>query len=245
MENFRPRFFVAPNDSFFIFGPRGTGKSTWLKEMYPEATLIDLLDDRTYRDHVAHPERIIQIVEANPQKRCYVIDEIQKAPAILDSIHILIEQYKTHQFIMTGSSARKLRRGGVNLLAGRALLTHFHPFMAGELGTGFSLDQALTNGLIPLIVTAGTPDKTLATYISLYLKEEVKEEGLVREIGPFARFLEAISFSHGSLLNLSNMARECQVSRKIVENYISIIEDLLLGYKLPVFTRRARRAMTV
>jgi len=112
--------------------------------------------------------------------------------------------------------------------------------MAAELGTDFSLDAALRNGLIPLIVSANAPGKTLATYITLYLKEE----GLVRDIGAFARFLEAIGFSHGGILNLSNIARECQVSRKIVENYLSIIEDLLLGYKLPVFTKRAKRAMT-
>ena len=152
--------------------------------------------------------------------------------------------FRTHQFILTGSSARKLRRGGVSLLAGRAPLTHFHPFMAAELGTDFSIDAALRNVLIPLIVSANAPGKTLATYITLHLKEEVKEEGLVRDIGGFARFLEAISFSHGTVLDLSNIARECQVSRKIVENYLSIIEDLLLGYKLPVFTKRAKRAMT-
>jgi predicted AAA+ superfamily ATPase len=245
MEKFIERFFNKPEDSFFIFGPRGTGKSTWLKREFPDAYLVDLLDDTIFRNYIAHPERIKQVVKANPQIRCFIIDEIQKAPALLDSIHTLIEEYKTHQFIMTGSSARRLRRGGVNLLAGRALLTHFHPFMAAELGADFSLDDAITNGLIPLIFSANAPDKSMATYIALYLKEEVKEEGLVREIGAFARFLEAISFSHGSILNLSNIARECGVSRKVVENYISIIEDLLLGYKLPVFTKRARRAMTV
>lgn len=244
MEKFIERFFCAPADSFFIFGPRGTGKSTWLQKTFPDAYLVDLLDDETFRNYVAYPERIKQIVKANPRTRRYIIDEIQKAPALLDSIHSLIEEYKTHQFILTGSSARKLRRGGVNLLAGRALLTHFHPFMAAELGEDFSLAAALRNGLIPLIVSASAPDKTLATYVALYMKEEVKEEGLVRDIGAFARFLEVISFSHGSILNLSNIARECQVSRKIVENYLSIIEDLLLGYKLPVFARRARRAMT-
>ena len=244
MEKFTERFFNKPEDSFFIFGPRGTGKSTWLKREFPDAYLVDLLDDTIFRNYIAHPERIKQVVKANPQIRCFIIDEIQKAPALLDSIHSLIEEYKTHQFIMTGSSARKLRRGGVNLLAGRALLTHFHPFMAAELGADFSLDDAITNGLIPLIFSANAPDKSMATYIALYLKEEVKEEGLVREIGAFARFLEVISFSHGSILNLSNIARECGVSRKVVENYISIIEDLLLGYKLPVFTKRARRAMT-
>jgi predicted AAA+ superfamily ATPase len=116
--------------------------------------------------------------------------------------------------------------------------------MAAELGMGFSLEAALRDGLIPLTVAAKEPDKSLAAYITLYLKEEVKEEGLVREIGAFARFLENISFSHGSILNLSNIARECSVTRKIVENYVSILEDLLLGYKLPVFTKRAKRAMT-
>ncbi len=244
MKKYTERFFYAPADSYFIFGPRGTGKSTWLKKTFPDAYLVDLLDDRTFRNHLAQPGRIKQIVKANPGTKRYIIDEVQKAPALLDSIHSLIEEYKTHQFILTGSSARKLRRGGVNLLAGRALLTHFHPFMAAELGPDFSLDSALKHGLIPLIVSAKEPDKTLATYIALYLKEEVKEEGLVRDIGAFARFMETISFSHGSILNLSNIARECQVSRKIVENYLSIIEDLLLGYKLPVFTKRARRAMT-
>ena len=244
MKKFIERFFRAPADSFFIFGPRGTGKSTWLKNAFPEAYLVDMLDDQTFRDYLAHPERIKQIVKANPETKRYIIDEVQKVPALLDSIHSLIEEYKTHQFILTGSSARKLRRGGVNLLAGRALLTHLYPFMAAELGSAFSLDAALKNGLIPLVRAAKAPSKTLATYIALYLKEEVKEEGMVRNIGAFARFLEAISFSHGSILNLNNIARECQVSRKVVENYLSIVEDLLLGYKLPVFTKRARRAMT-
>lgn len=244
MQKFIERFFNFPRDSFFIFGPRGTGKSTWLKKAFPDAYLIDLLDDRTYRDLVAQPERIKQIVHANPGKKRFIVDEVQKAPVLLDSIHSLIEEYKTHQFIMTGSSARKLRHGGVNVLAGRALLTHFHPFMAAELGEAFSLETALKIGLIPLIVSAKSPEKTMAAYITLYLKEEVKEEGLVREIGAFARFLETISFSHGSIMNLSNMARECGVTRKIAENYVSILEDLLLGYKLPVFTKRAKRAMT-
>jgi predicted AAA+ superfamily ATPase len=147
MDKFTERFFSAPADSFFIFGPRGTGKSTWLKKSFPDAYMVDLLDDRTFRNHLAHPDRIKQIVEANPGTRRYIINEIQKAPAMLDSIHSLIEDYKTHQFILTGSSARKLRRGGVNLLAGRALLTHLHPFMAAELGTDFSLDAALRKGL--------------------------------------------------------------------------------------------------
>lgn len=244
MFKYIERLFKPPTGSFFIFGPRGTGKSTWLKKNYPEAYIIDLLDDVTFRNYVSHPERIKQVIEANPDTKCYIVDEIQKTPVLLDSIHSLIEEYKTHQFILTGSSARKLRRGGVNLLAGRAVLTRFHPFMASELKSDFSLDEALRNGLIPLVMSAQEPDRTLATYVTLYMKEEVKEEGMVRDIGAFVRFLETISFSHGSILNLNNIARECQVSRKITENHISIMEDLLLGYRLPVFTKRARRAMT-
>jgi predicted AAA+ superfamily ATPase len=245
MEIFTERFFKPPKDSFIIFGPRGTGKSTWLRNTFPDAYRVDLLDDRAYRDYIGHPERIKEVVTANPHTKHFIIDEVQKAPKLLDSIHSLIAEDKTNQFILSGSSARKLRRGGVNLLAGRAILTHFHPFMAAELGPDFSLETALRTGLIPLIVSANEPDKTLATYIALYLKEEVKEEGLVRNVGSFARFLEAISFSHGSILNLNHIARECQVSRKVVENYLSIIEDLLIGYKLPVFLKRARREMTV
>jgi len=244
LKTYTERFFKAPTESFFIFGPRGTGKSTWLKNTFPDAYIIDLLDDEVYRNYISHPARIKQVVKANPNTKRFVIDEVQKAPALLDGIHRLMEEDKELQFILTGSSARKLRHGGVNLLAGRALLTHLHPFMAAELGQDFSLEAALISGLIPLVVSSSDPVKTLSTYITLYLKEEVKEEGLVRDVGTFARFLEAMSFSHGSVLNLSNIARECQVSRKIVENYLSILEDLLIGYKLPVFTKRAKRAMT-
>lgn len=174
MKEYTERFFKAPNDSIFIFGPRGTGKSTWLKNSFPDAYFIDLLDEEVYRNYIAHPERIKQVVKANPKTKRIVIDEVQKAPAILDGVHRLIEENKDLQFILTGSSARKLRHGGVNLLAGRALLTHFHPFMAAELGKDFSLETALQNGLIPLVVTANDPVKTLSTYITLYLKEEVK-----------------------------------------------------------------------
>lgn len=243
MGKYTKRFFKSPDSSFFIFGPRGTGKSTWLKNTFQDAYLIDLLDEKTFREYIAHPERIRQVVEANPDVKRYIIDEVQKAPALLDSIHSLIEKYKTHQFILTGSSARKLRRRGVNLLAGRALLTHFHPFIASELKEDFSLDTALKFGLIPLVTSSDTPGKTMEAYIALYLKEEVKEEGLVRDVGAFARFLEILSFSHGSVLNINNLARECQISRKVAENYISIIEDLLVGYKIPVFSKRSKRAM--
>ena len=241
---FTQRHFLPPNDHFFLFGPRGTGKSTWLRACLPDAYVVDLLDDATWRQYLSDPDHIKALVEANPEFTRFIIDEVQKAPKILNSIHSLIEEHKGHQFILTGSSARKLRRGGVNLLAGRALLCHLHPFMASELGDEFKLADALKNGLIPLITTAADPVKKMAAYLRLYLNEEVQAEGLVREIDTFARFLETISFSHGAVINVSNIARECRISRKSIENYLSVMEDLLLACSLPVFTRRARRAMT-
>lgn len=239
------RFFELPSQSCFIFGPRGTGKSTWLASHLPDAHLINLLDDRAYRTYQAQPEHLLGVVRAQKEKKVFILDEIQRVPKLLNSIHLLIEEDKQRQFIMTGSSARKLKHGGVNLLAGRALVTHMHPFMASELGKDFSLDQALKTGMIPLIVDAKEPEKSLEAYLALYIKEEVQMEGLVRGIGGFARFLEMISFSHGSVLNISNLAREAQLTRKMVDNYVSILEDLLIAYRVPVFGKRAKRKSSV
>jgi predicted AAA+ superfamily ATPase len=148
------------------------------------------------------------------------------------------------RFILTGSSARKLKRSGVDLLAGRALVRTLHPFMASELGKGFSLKDALAVGLIPLVVDSSNPEETIRSYAAVYLKEEVQTEGLVRSIGGFSRFLESISFSHGAVLNISDVARDCQVERKTAEGYVSILEDLLLAFRIPVFSRRAKRTLS-
>ena len=145
------------------------------------------------------------------------------------------------QFILTGSSPRKLKRAGVNLLAGRAMVRHLHPFMAAELGQQFSLVDSLRYGLIPLVVDSGDPAGSLQAYAGLYLEEEVKTENWVRNIGHFSRFLEVMSFSHGAILNLSNIARECEVSRKLIEGYLDVLQDLLLCFQIPVFTVRAKR----
>jgi predicted AAA+ superfamily ATPase len=169
-----------------------------------------------------------------------VVDEVQRIPDLLHVVHDLIGKRTPHRFILTGSSARKLRRGGVNLLGGRAVVRTMHPFLAAELPR-FDLAQSLRIGLLPLVVTAPAPEDVLAAYATLYLEQEVQAEGLVRNIGSFARFLEVVSFSHGSVLNLSNVARESAVTRKSVEGYLEILEDLLLAFRLPVFTRRARR----
>lgn len=236
------RFFVPAKKSYFIFGPRGTGKSTWLKQHYPDALIIDLLNPGILRQYHAYPERLIETTQASNSK-IIIIDEIQKAPELLSVVHSLIEDKKDLQFILTGSSSRKLKRAGVDLLAGRAVVRHMHPFMASELGSHFSLDKALLHGLVPLVIESEDVLDTLKSYIGIYLNEEVKAEGLVRNIGDFARFLEVASFSHGSIINISNIARECSVSRKLIEGYLSVLEDLLLSIHLPVFSTRAKRQL--
>ncbi len=242
MQNI-PRFFKAPNQSFFLFGPRGTGKSTWLKSHYPNAIWIDLLELDQLRIYSATPERLKEVIYAEPNRKVVVINEVQKVPEILSTVHSLIEEKRGLQFILTGSSARKLRRTGVDLLAGRAILKHMSPFFAAEMKEQFNLEDALKLGLLPLVRGSEYPEEVLKTYAGMYLKEEVQAEGLVRQIGDFARFLEIVSFSHASELIVSNISRECNIARKTVENYIQILEDLLLGFTLSVFTKRAKRAL--
>ncbi|MDT8389823.1 MAG: AAA family ATPase [Lentisphaeria bacterium] len=235
------RFFRPPAGSFFLFGPRGTGKSTWLKQHFPEALRLDLLDRETFRLYAARPERLRDLVRAQTRPVTIVLDEIQKIPELLDVVHQQMEDLPQHRFILTGSSARKLKRTGVDLLAGRAVSTSMHPFMAAELKEDFDMETALTRGLVPVVHTAPSPAKALAAYIGLYLEQEVKAEAMVRDVGSFARFLEAISFSHGAVVNITSVARECQVNRNTVQTYVEVLEDLLLGFRVPVFSRRARR----
>ena len=229
-----------PQTSFFLFGPRGTGKSTFVKGLIArDSVYIDFLDPDTFRTYAAFPETLLKTVNALKPARV-VIDEVQKVPQILDVVHKIMEENKIH-FIMTGSGARKLKKTGADLLGGRALYCRMHPFTANELGTSFSLDKALQTGLIPVVDRSADPAKTLSAYVDIYLREEIMAEGLVRNLGSFTRFLEIISYSHGSVLNVSNLARECQIGRGIVSGSIDILEDLLLAYRLPVFAKRAKR----
>ena len=203
-----PRLFSPGRDHFFLLGPRGTGKTSWCRHQYPEALYIDLLDPSMLRQLTARPERLVEIVDANRAKRQVVIDEIQKLPTLLEVVQLLIERKTGHQFILTGSSARKLRRHGVNLLGGRAAERHLHPYLAAELGSRFTLDTALRQGMLPVVWAAAEPDSILHTYNGLYLREEVQLEGLVRNLGAFTRFLEAMSFAHRAVLNLASVARD-------------------------------------
>lgn len=237
------RFFTPPPQSFFLFGPRGTGKSTWLKRTYPDALWVDLLAPETARAYSARPERLRELIAGAPEAQVVVLDEVQRVPPLLDVVHEQIEAGHGRRFVLSGSSARKLRRSGVNLLAGRAVQRAMHPFLAAELGDAFDLDEALQTGLVPLVWDAADRRATLATYLALYIREEVQQEGLVRDVGTFSRFLEAASLSHAQPMNTAAIARECEASRKTVVGYLEILHDLLLCFTVPVFTRRARRQL--
>lgn len=234
-----------PQQSFFLFGPRGTGKSTWVSQVLPDAVHLDLLRQDVWRELDARPERLRGILEAHPDAQWVVVDEIQKIPALLDEIHRAIEADPGRMWALTGSSARKLKRGSVNLLGGRALRKEMHPYLACELGADFRLETALREGMVPLVREASEPAQTLATYAGMVLREEVQAEGLVRNLSAYSRFLETLSFSQGAVLNLSNVARECGVDRKTLDGYLSVTEDLLLAHRLPVFAKRARRELSV
>ena len=230
-----------PQQSFFLFGPRGVGKTAWAHEQFPDALFFDLLDHQTYTQLLAAPQRLGDRIPQS-HKGWVVVDEVQRVPEVLDEVHRLLESRRL-RFVLTGSSARKLRRRGVNLLAGRALTRHLHPLTALELGTDFDLKRALRWGCLPLACTSEKPQDYLNSYAATYLREEVQQEGFARNIGAFGRFLEAASFSQGSVLNMAAVARECAVSAKVVEDYFSILEDLLIAVRLPVFTKRAKRRL--
>lgn len=236
------RYFEISQVSSFIFGPRGTGKSTWLKSSLVGARFIDLLDPTVFRRLVAQPNRLRDYLVISQSPSTIVIDEVQRVPELLTVVHSILEEPNSPVFIMTGSSARKLRRKNVDLLGGRAVVKHFHPFMLSENKT-LDLQTVLQIGSVPLIVSADAPIEALNAYITSYINEEVQTEALTRNIENFYRFLEAISYSHASLLNKTNVARECHVSRKVVESYVNILYDLLLAFQLPIFTKRAKRAV--
>jgi predicted AAA+ superfamily ATPase len=239
---FLPRHIDVPNQSFYLFGPRGTGKSAWVKHFYPNSIRIDLLRPDLLRHYQARPERLRDIVASAPSNSAIVIDEVQRVPELLSVVHGLIEEKRGLRFVLTGSSARKLRKAGVDLMGGRAVMRSMHPFMAAELGARFNMDTALRQGMLPLVWDAENPEDTLRSYIGSYIREEVQAEGMVRHLSAFSRFVEVMSLSHAQVLNIANIARECATERKTVEGFISVLEDLLIAYRLPVFTKRAGRS---
>lgn len=231
---------VPRDKSILLLGPRGTGKSTLLRQSFPDALYLDLLDLGVYTELLTHPERLEARARAARPSRI-VIDEIQRLPKLLDEVHRLIEG-RRWRFALTGSSARKLRRGGVNLLAGRARTATMHPLTAAELGADFDLAHSVRWGQLPTAYVDRDAKEYLASYVGTYLREEVQAEALTRNLDTFSRFLVAASFSQASVLSVTTVARDLGLARKTVEGYFELLDDLLLSVRLPVFTRRAKRA---
>jgi predicted AAA+ superfamily ATPase len=228
------RLLAKPSRSILLVGPRGTGKSTWIGSHVRGALFYDLLDSRQSLRLNRDPGILHQEAAALPRGSWVVIDEVQKAPALLNEVHRLIEERKL-KFVLSGSSARRLRRGGTNLLAGRAILTPFFPLVSREVGFKFRGLGRLRYGMLPEAFLADDPEPYLETYARVYLQEEIKAEALTRNIGAFARFLEVAARQNGQVTNVSNIARDAQVARQTVEGYFQILDDTLIGAWLPAW----------
>ena len=233
------RILKAPKQSFFFMGPRGSGKSTWLRAMFPDAHVIDLLSEEIYQRLLASPGHFADEVRAVPTDRWVIVDEVQRLPGLLNEVHRFIEE-KRLRFVLCGSSARKLKRSGVNLLAGRALNKSMHPFVPEELGAHFDFEEALRYGLLPIVWDSSAKEETLAAYAQFYLKEEIQAEALVRNLPGFARFLPIAALFHGQTVNVTNIAREAGVARTTVAGYLDILEETLLCFRLSGYEAKLR-----
>lgn len=232
---------VLQQKSCFLFGPRQTGKSSLLRETLPGVPVYNLLDHRTWLDLNANPSRMREELEATGFRDAVVaIDEIQKLPVLLDEVQLLIET-RGLRFLLTGSSARKLKRSGANMLGGRARSRTLHPFSWRELGPSFDLMKALNHGLLPHIYGSDDPEEDLRNYVGTYLREEIAAEGLTRNVPAFARFLEVAAACNGRMINKTEVANDAKVPRTTVHEYFEILKDTLIGSELEAWTRSQKR----
>jgi predicted AAA+ superfamily ATPase len=229
-----------PTQSFFLWGPRQTGKSTLLRATYPGAMWIDLLKTDEFARYAQRPAFLREEVLAAPPRALVVIDEVQKVPALLDEVHWLIEN-RGARFVLCGSSARKVRRGAANLLGGRALRRELFGLVSAEVGAEFDLVRTLNSGYLPPHYAASASSPQLRAYVNDYLKEEIAAEGLVRNLPAFSGFLQAAALSDTELVNFASIARDCGTSAPTVKEYFQILVDTLLGRWLPSYRRRPKR----
>lgn len=234
-----PRILEPPATSFFLFGARGVGKSTWARLRLDQARRIDLLDEALYHRLLGEPALFAGLLRAVPEGDWVIVDEVQRIPGLLNDVHRFIED-RTLRFALLGSSARKLKTAGTNLLAGRALWKTMLPLTPEELGDDFDLDRCLELGTIPLIWTADDPRATLEAYVQLYLREEIRAEAMVRNLPGFARFLPVAALFHGQAINVSAIARDAGAARTTVAGYLEILEDTLLAWRLQAYEARLR-----
>ena len=229
-----PRLLPTPTHSILLFGPRGTGKSTWIRDRFPDTVTYDLLDTGEALRLSKDPHSLYRELATLSRGGWAVIDEVQKVPELLDEVHRLIETHGL-RFVLSGSSARKLRRGGVNLLAGRAVTTSMFPLVSAELSFEIDPERALRFGMLPMAVTTEAPQDYLRTYADTYLVQEVQAEALTRNIGAFARFLEIAARQNSQVTNAASIARDAGINRRTVQNHFEILTDTLIGFWLPAW----------
>lgn len=226
-------------DSFFLWGARQTGKTTWLLDQYPESKFYDLLRPAEFERLLRNPELLSQELDGCDENDIVIIDEIQKLPQLLDEVHYLMQR-KGIRFILSGSSARKLKRVGTNLLGGRASREQMYPLVSAEI-PDFDLLRAINNGMIPRHYMVLNPRQRLRGYIGVYLDEEIRAEALTRNLSAFSRFLEVAAKCDGEVLVYKNIAQDCGIDHRTVKEYFSILEETLIGYFIPAFTNSTKR----
>lgn len=242
IQRYYKLFDEIEDGSVFLFGARQTGKSTFLAQQFGNAITFDLLDGELKRRFRVRPSLLFELLHDKPEGTIVVIDEIPEVPELLNEVHRLIQQ-KRLRFILCGSSARKLKRKGYNILGGRAFPCYFYPFVTAELAD-LDLDKALLYGMLPPVFLAKNPKRVLSSYIDVYLKEEIEEEALSRNLETFIRFMNVAALTSGEMVNYSNIASDCGVSAKTVKEYFSILEDTLVGYMVPAYTKAAKRKVS-
>lgn len=238
------RFFKledAQDESVFFLGARQTGKTTLLKQLFPHVRYYDLLKSDEYERLARKPQLLREELKDFSENELVIIDEIQKLPILLDEVHWLMVNCGL-RFILTGSSARKLRRSGVNLLGGRALVNNFYPLVSAEI-EDFDIDRAVNNGMIPRHYLVGDASRRLSGYVGLYLQTEIVDEAIVRNLPSFNKFLEAAALTSGEMLVYSNIAADCGVSSVTVKSYFEILIDTLFGYMVPAYTKTVKRKL--
>jgi uncharacterized protein len=233
------RILTPPKGSFFLHGVRGVGKSSWARIIFPDAHVIDLLDERRYQALAADPASLALELRALPPQRVVVIDEVQRVPPLLNEVHRAIESTR-RRFVLLGSSARRLKTADTNLLAGRAAVRTMYPLVPEELGQDFDLSRVLRFGSIPVVWQAPEPRAALEAYVQLYVREEIRLEALVRNLPAFLRFLPVAASFHGQVINIAGLARDAAAARTTVEGYLGILEDTLVATLVPAFEARLR-----
>lgn len=234
---------IFDNESFFLFGSRQTGKSTLLLNLFPNAILYDLLENNTYERLLRNPSLLRQDLELYESGTLVIIDEVQKIPELLNEVQWLIVR-KGLRFILSGSSARKLRRSGVNMLGGRAIWIRFYPFVSSEI-PDFDIVKAVNQGMLPRHYLSSTKNywDKIQAYVSIYLREEIKAESIVRNLSSFNRFLEVAALTDGEMVNYNNIAQDCGIDAKTVKEYFAILEETLVGYMVPAYTKVVKRKL--